>query len=146
MVKVFFILIISVVLIICLYVGGNILYGTLTDYKPLPTESLELENAQQQAVSGNTFSLLIWNIGFGGLGHQEDFFYDGAKMPVKPVYSAGAQFIDLVTGKKEVVKFQGDVHKKREELKNNMQLNWGRVVSIYGELQMKYGAPIGYKA
>ncbi len=60
--------------------------------------------------------------------------------------SAGAYFIDLVSGERERVKLPGDVSQKREELKNNMEIKWGKVVSIYGELQMKYNLPIGYKA
>jgi len=31
-------------------------------------------------VQDSTFSIITWNIGFGGLGKESDFFYDGGKM------------------------------------------------------------------
>ncbi|MCS6819245.1 MAG: endonuclease/exonuclease/phosphatase family protein, partial [Chitinophagales bacterium] len=34
--------------------------------------------------STKTYKILIWNIGYGGLGAEADFFYDGGKMVVSP--------------------------------------------------------------
>lgn len=84
MVKVVILVILSLVLLAGLYVGGNILYGTITDFKPLPSESLQIENTGQASPSDSSFSLLIWNIGYSGLGQKEDFFYDGGKMVIAP--------------------------------------------------------------
>ena len=84
MLKIIIIVILSILAIVGLYVGGNILYGTITDYQPAPSESLELKNTKEVTPKGSAFSFLIWNIGYGGLGHQEDFFYDGGSMVIAP--------------------------------------------------------------
>lgn len=64
-----------------LFFGGIILYGTITEYKPVP-ESHEttaiLGKTTNKAVT-DTIRLLNWNIGYGGLGEEMDFFYDGGK-------------------------------------------------------------------
>lgn len=75
-------IILGIALLFGLYVGGNILYATLTDYKPPLQETLQVENAQTLQVTDSVFSFLIWNIGYGGLGAKDDFFYDGGKTVV----------------------------------------------------------------
>jgi len=81
-------MLLSVVLIFvgiaALYVGGNMLYGTLTDYKPAPTESVEIKSQVSKQLADSTFSFFIWNIGYSGLGDKEDFFFDGGKL-VRPL-------------------------------------------------------------
>ncbi len=61
-----------------LYVGGFLLYGTLTDWVPEDVISLEPigEGSQQKTIQDSTLSLSIWNVGYGGLGKEEAFFYD----------------------------------------------------------------------
>ncbi len=83
---IFFILkiVLGIALLFGLYVGGNILYATLTDYKPPLQETLQVENAQNLQATDSVFSFLIWNIGYGGLGAKDDFFYDGGKTVVSP--------------------------------------------------------------
>src|SRR3954463_9361661 len=79
------ILLISVIL----YVGGMILFGIITKFKPAQVEDVELVNSKSQAANSRTltdsaFTFLIWNIGYGGLGKEVDFFYDGGKMVTSP--------------------------------------------------------------
>ncbi len=65
-----------------LFFGGLILYGTVTDYKPAAGASEEAIISGRGTAIGNTdsvFNLLNWNIGYGGLGRESDFFYDGGK-------------------------------------------------------------------
>jgi len=80
-------MLISIVLILAgiaaLYVGGNMLYGTLTDYKPAPSESLEIKNPVSAQPTDSVFTFFNWNIGYSALGDQEDFFFDGGKL-VRP--------------------------------------------------------------
>lgn len=64
------------------FLGGLILYGTITDYKPEPGSSIELPvNAGGKPSSDidSTINLMSWNVGYGGLGKEMDFFYDGGK-------------------------------------------------------------------
>jgi endonuclease/exonuclease/phosphatase family metal-dependent hydrolase len=53
---------------------------SLSDYTPKPMEEIDI-NAKQgmMAVVPDTFSLITWNIGYGGLGREMDFFYDGGQ-------------------------------------------------------------------
>lgn len=75
-------LLVAVIVLVALYIGGVILYGTLTDYKRAP-ESSEREVIRGQGLPpaqiDTTINLLTWNLGYGGLGKEEDFFYDGGK-------------------------------------------------------------------
>lgn len=80
-------MLISILLILAgiaaFYVGGNMLYGTLTDYKPAPAEPVEIKNPVAAQPADSVFTCMIWNIGYSGLGAQEDFFFDGGTM-VRP--------------------------------------------------------------
>ena len=54
---------------------------TVTEYRPEPEEELVIANAQEKEVTpGESFSVLTWNIGYGALGDNADFFMDGGKM------------------------------------------------------------------
>lgn len=53
----------------------------ITEFKPKPTENLEIVGtAQNQVVSNKTFKIMTWNIGYGALGDNADFFMDGGTM------------------------------------------------------------------
>jgi len=73
----------SVVALIALYIGGNILYSTVTDYQPPPREELPVHGTAT-AQPDRLIRLMIWNIGYGGLGAEMDFFYDGGETVVAP--------------------------------------------------------------
>lgn len=66
------------ILIPILWVGGNLIYGTLTDYKPPTEEVLEIEANHAQRPD-SIIRILNWNIGYCGLGEESDFFYDGGE-------------------------------------------------------------------
>ncbi len=63
-----------------LYIAIVLIHGTLSDYKAPPREAaITLTSANAQEIKDSTLSLLIWNIGFGGLGEESDFFYDAGR-------------------------------------------------------------------
>ncbi len=63
------------------YIVTVILYGTFTRYKPEKIEYPDRVNPKPPfMISDSSFSITTWNIGFGGLGAESDFFYDGGKM------------------------------------------------------------------
>ena len=72
---------------------------TVTEYKPKDVEKLaHYGRAQKQLKTGDTVNLISWNIGFGALGDNADFFMDGGKM-VKPSTKERVQEnIHAVTG------------------------------------------------
>lgn len=51
-----------------------------TDYQPQEIEAVSIANNPTQSLDKDTLNLLIWNIGFAGLGEESDFFYDGGSM------------------------------------------------------------------
>ncbi|MBS1686054.1 MAG: endonuclease/exonuclease/phosphatase family protein [Bacteroidetes bacterium] len=82
------ILLLVIILIPAIYVGGFILYGMATKFKPQPVEDVSVQPAEQpstRAISSlDTLSFMTWNIGYGGLGAETDFFYDDGKMITTP--------------------------------------------------------------
>jgi endonuclease/exonuclease/phosphatase family metal-dependent hydrolase len=73
-------------------------YSTLTDYKPAPgsIELLPLEGEGATSQVPDTFSVMIWNIGYCGLGAEMDFFHDGGSM-VRPDSTIAAQYLKAVS-------------------------------------------------
>jgi len=68
------------VVLVVIYLGGIILLGTLYDYKPEDITGLKIAgNGSGEEISDSVFTFLSWNIGYGGLGAEMDFFYDGGK-------------------------------------------------------------------
>ncbi len=63
-----------VLLALCL-----VLVLTVTEFRPAPVEELALSSAERQPSlePGQSLTLLSWNIGYGGLGAESDFFMDG---------------------------------------------------------------------
>jgi endonuclease/exonuclease/phosphatase family metal-dependent hydrolase len=62
-----------------LYVGGVIGYGTFTDYQPQGVLPAEIEaHSTEKMLNDSILSLLIWNLGYAGLGAEADFFYQGS--------------------------------------------------------------------
>jgi len=54
-----------------------LVYATISDYKP-PEKVLIFESENPDTLdTGNSYSFLLWNIGYSGLGKDMDFFYDG---------------------------------------------------------------------
>jgi endonuclease/exonuclease/phosphatase family metal-dependent hydrolase len=52
--------------------------ATLVDYRPPEIEILNPQGkAANKQISNDQVSLMLWNIGYGGLGSEMDFFYDG---------------------------------------------------------------------
>ncbi len=62
------------------------MYGTLTDFRPAAeTKVNSIGTAKKQIeAQKNSFSFLIWNIGYCGLGKDISFFYDGGSTVITP--------------------------------------------------------------
>ncbi|MCR5670647.1 MAG: endonuclease [Butyrivibrio sp.] len=78
-------LLISLILIAALLVLTVLGYLTVDEYQPEDEEYAEVEGSSFKIpVRGTSMRLLSWNIGYGGLGDNADFFMDGGHM----VYTA----------------------------------------------------------
>lgn len=65
-------------LLLVVYIGGMLLFGTVNDYQPeaiLPADCLAA-NVPTAPLQDSVFSALIWNVGYGGLGDEAEFFFD----------------------------------------------------------------------
>ncbi|MEM9835200.1 MAG: endonuclease/exonuclease/phosphatase family protein [Bacteroidota bacterium] len=64
--------------LLVLYIGGILVFGTLTDWVPDPVMTTTVENSEAAVpeISDSNLTFLIWNVGYGGLGAEEAFFYD----------------------------------------------------------------------
>ncbi|MDZ4844220.1 MAG: hypothetical protein SH857_01580 [Chitinophagales bacterium] len=113
--------------IAALYVGGNMLYGTLTNYEPAPTESVEIKNPVSATPTDSVFTFLLWNIGYSGLGDKEDFFFDGGKMvrPSKERVEENLKGITTTLASQADVDFiliqEVDVNSKRSHRVNELE-------------------------
>ncbi len=58
-----------------------LIWLTVTEYKPEEIEKLVVDgNANKTVQSGELVSVMTWNIGYGALGDNADFFMDGGTM------------------------------------------------------------------
>lgn len=66
--------------VLLLAVGGFLTWITMKDYKPAKTEVLKVDQKQMgKIIIQPRIHIGSWNIGYGGLGKDMDFFYDGGK-------------------------------------------------------------------
>jgi len=89
MIKLISIVVLTPVLLFALYVVGNLVYASITKFKPeavvdVPAFSKAAQSENQIASTDSSLDFLIWNIGYGGLGAEANFFYDGGEMVVSP--------------------------------------------------------------
>jgi len=71
-----------ILLCILLFVVGAFVYLSLTEYKPEDSELITLEgdtDTIENLELGTEVSLVSWNIGYGGLGADADFFMEGGE-------------------------------------------------------------------
>ena len=71
-----------VLCVIVVLAAGLFLTLTLTEYRPAERESLAVEagTADRALAPGAELTVLSWNIGYGALGDNADFFMDGGSM------------------------------------------------------------------
>ncbi len=61
-----------------LLAAGLLLFLTVTEYRPAESEALIMSGAAPRTLSpGDSFTLMSWNLGYGALGDNADFFMDG---------------------------------------------------------------------
>lgn len=78
------IIVLTPVLLFALYVIAMLAVGYIYKFKPQPEESIAATGSAQPVAADSSYTLLIWNIGYGGLGEKADFFYDGGTTVISP--------------------------------------------------------------
>ena len=78
--------VIGVILILVALVAVTVVaYLTVDEYRPPEVETLDIAGeATAHPTKGKSIRIMSWNVGYGALGDNADFFMDGGKM----VYSA----------------------------------------------------------
>ncbi len=80
-IRFFFRLLGTIVLAVILLAAGLLAFLSLTEFKPAEQETTEITGkAKKTLAAGDSLSILTWNIGYGALGDNADFFMDGGKM------------------------------------------------------------------
>jgi len=70
--------VIGLVLVAVVLLAAFIAVATFTEYNPDDEESIEIDSGATESIStGDTIKILSWNIGYGALGEDADFFMDG---------------------------------------------------------------------
>ena len=94
-------LVVVIIIIVFIFFSAMLLaYLTVTEYRPEAIESLGKsitvngklyksdlslrESSMKKLKQGKEFSILSWNIGYGALGDDADFFLDGGKEGLLP--------------------------------------------------------------
>ena len=71
---------IALILFVVLLAGGLLAVLSITEYKPADTEAVEVRGTAERTLkTGEQVTMMIWNIGYGALGDNADFFMDGGK-------------------------------------------------------------------
>jgi endonuclease/exonuclease/phosphatase family metal-dependent hydrolase len=77
-----------VLLCVVVLLAGLVGFLSLTEYRPDARETLDVRGRASAALqAGTSFTVASWNIGYGALGDNADFFMDGGSM-VKTADSA----------------------------------------------------------
>ena len=70
--------VLCVILAVVLLAAGMLGFLSITEYRPADRESVDIEgSAAGEVETGKEISLLTFNIGYGALGDNADFFMDG---------------------------------------------------------------------
>ena len=71
-------ILLSIVLICGLTFFGILLYLTVVEFNPEASEPIAVTgNSSRTLKTGDSIKILSWNVGYGGLGAEADFFMDG---------------------------------------------------------------------
>ncbi|MBP5679109.1 MAG: endonuclease [Bacilli bacterium] len=70
----------KILIVIVVLFGLLLLFLTLTEYRPEEREEVSVTGEVHRSLQiGESFSFLTWNVGYGALGEDADFFMDGGK-------------------------------------------------------------------
>jgi endonuclease/exonuclease/phosphatase family metal-dependent hydrolase len=118
--KLVLIILLLPVIAFIVYLAGVIIYCSLAQYRPPLRMPLPIGDPQRgPSPPGDTLTFITWNIGYGGLGQEMDFFYEDGKQvrPSHPDYEKYMEgIVNLIRDRMQVdfILFQEvDFHSKR---------------------------------
>ncbi len=79
--KIIFRILLGLLILFVVYIAIVLVHGTVTEFKPEVENSLTVIGDSAQAkITDSVLNLVIWNIGYAGLGEESSFFYDDGSM------------------------------------------------------------------
>ncbi|OQY39841.1 MAG: hypothetical protein B6229_02985 [Spirochaetaceae bacterium 4572_7] len=115
-------IVVGIVIVLLL---GLVLFLTVTEYRPKWIEPVNVTQKSDKNLP-STFTIFDWNIGYGALGENVDFFYDGGDTIISPKseydnYIAG--ILRTVKGSNaDIFYFQEvDINSKRSYYENQLE-------------------------
>src|SRR5688572_4696103 len=135
--------ILSIVLIFAGFLG----YMTLKDYRPAPIEDVVIVNKKNRKDSiPDTITLYTWNIGYGGLGKEQDFFFEGGKM-VRPTKDQNQQYMKGILTTLQGMDSVDFIFLQEVDLGSKRSYFEDQVKTIGGILpSYSYGTAVNYKS
>lgn len=146
---------IAFTLLLVLYVGGVLLYGTLNDWVPESEAPLENSGAESIAlIEDSLLTFVTWNLGFGGLGEESEFFFDHGNMYLSKGRMVRAPEEAVQKNNKGVEQFVGstasdfflfqevDYHSKRSYFANQHELVRGQKPDYSAFFATNYRSPL----
>ena len=74
-------IVLRLVILVVLIAAAGVAFLSIVEYYPKEEEVLAVEGEAGKTVSpGDTLKIMTWNLGFGALGDNADFFMDGGTM------------------------------------------------------------------
>lgn len=73
-----------VLLVIVVAAGGFVVFLTATEYKPAAVEYIDAPTLGEPETPGDSVRIVTWNVGYCGLGAEEDFVMDGGSGDGRP--------------------------------------------------------------
>lgn len=72
----------GIIILVILIIAGYILFMTVTDYKPEDKIHLSIEGQTEDRLNlKDSFSIVTFNIGYGGMDDKQDFLWMEVKVP-----------------------------------------------------------------
>jgi len=83
--------------ILLIYILGVFFYSLLSEFKPPQVEEITVEHTGKKIIrSDQELRFLTWNIGYGGLGKEMDFFYEGGRL-ARPDESLSKRYLQGIS-------------------------------------------------
>jgi endonuclease/exonuclease/phosphatase family metal-dependent hydrolase len=116
-------------------------FSTITDYSPEAEseESLSFSKSNFQKIQKDTLSILIWNIGYCGLGAEMDFFNDGGKS-VRASEEQSAKYLKAISGFLRMMKDSVDFAMLQEIDRNSKRSYFIDQVPIIEQVLKGFGS------
>ena len=73
-----------IVIVILVAAGGLVGFLSATEYKPAAVEYIDAQTLGEPETPGESIRVVSWNVGYCGLGENEDFVMDGGTGSGKP--------------------------------------------------------------